>query len=454
MRLLEREPHVGGLAASFTVAGVRVDHGSHRLHPATPEPILADLRTLMGPDLQTRRRKGRLRLGQRWTPFPLRPAELARDLAPGVLARLGIEALAAPFRRPHADTYAEVLRAGLGPTAYRLLYAPYAEKLWGLRGDLIDGEQARVRVTAGSPAKVAARMLRGGRGGSGNRGGSGGSGSDGGRGDGRGRIFYYPRRGFGQLSEALAAAAIEAGADIRLGSAVVEISAWKDGAVLRDADGGRVLARHVLSTLPVTALARLVSPGPPAAVRTAAAGLEVRAMVLVHLVHEGGRWSDYDAHYLPGRETPVTRISEPANYRVSADDPSDRSVLCAELPCRVGDQAWRSPDASLAEVVRATLAVTGLPPVRGTDVEVRRLPSVYPVYGLGYGERLAVVEDWVSGLPWVTSFGRLGVFAHDNTHHALAMAAAAVASLDPDGHRDPVAWAAARRSFAAHVVED
>ena len=289
VRLLEREPHVGGLAASFTVAGVRVDHGSHRLHPATPDAILADLRALLGPDLQTRRRNGRLRLGQRWTPFPLRPVELARDLPPGVLARLGIEALAAPLRRPRADTYAEVLRAGLGPTAYRLLYAPYAEKLWGLPGALIDGEQARVRVTAGSPAKLAGRVLRARRG------------------DGRGQVFHYPRRGFGQLSEALAAAAVGAGADVRLGSAVVQIAPEPGGAVVSTADGGRVLARHVLSTLPVTALARLVSPGPPTDVCAAAAALHVRAMVLVYLVHEGGRWSCYDAHYLPGREPPRVR---------------------------------------------------------------------------------------------------------------------------------------------------
>ncbi len=436
MRLLEREARVGGLAASFEVAGVRVDHGSHRLHPATPAPILTDLRGLLGPDLQTRRRNGRLRLGERWTSFPLRPASLVRALPPHLLVRLGVEALAAPLRRPSADTYAEVLRAGLGPTAYGLLYAPYAEKLWGLSGEQIDGEQARVRVSAGTPAKLAARVLRGGRG------------------DGQGRIFHYPRRGFGQLSEALGAAAIAAGADVRLGLPVTRLTPAEDGVVVGTADGGRVLARHVLSTLPVTTLARLASPDPPAAVRAAAARLEVRAMVLVYLVHEGGRWTGYDAHYLPGPETPVTRISEPTNYRASESDPADRSVVCAELPCRVGDATWRSADADLAAVVRATLSVTGLPPARGTRFEVRRVPSVYPVYGLGYGARLGVVEDWVAGLPRVTSFGRLGVFAHDNTHHALVMAAAAVASLDPGGRRDPVAWAAARRSFAAHVVED
>ena len=61
-------------------------------------------------------------------------------------------------------------------------------------------------------------------------------------------------------------------------------------------------------------------------------------MVLVYLVHAGGRWSRYDAHYLPGLQTPLTRVSEPANYRACGADPADRAVLCAEIPCTVGDQ--------------------------------------------------------------------------------------------------------------------
>jgi hypothetical protein len=54
----------------------------------------------------------------------------------------------------------------------------------------------------------------------------------------------------------------------------------------------------------------------------------------------------------------------------------------------------------------------------------------------------------------VTTFGRLGLFAHDNTHHAVAMAYDAVDALRGDGALDRAAWARARERFAAHVVED
>ncbi len=451
--LLERAPRVGGMAGSFEVGGVRVDHGSHRLHPATPPHLLADLRELLRGDLQTRPRNGRLRVAGTWVGFPLRAGELLRALPPSMLARVAAEAVTAPARRSNgASSFAASLTKGLGPTLYGQLYAPYAEKLWGLPGERISADQAAKRVTADTPWKVAARLLRVDR-----RGTS----------TGQGRVFYYPRRGFGQIVEALADAAAAAGVDIRLGSEVTDVVHDRDGVrvrtnVVHDRDGVRVRtkdgeaieAARAFSTLPMPLLARVCTPGPSDAVLASAAQLRFRAMALVYVVHEGGRWTPYDAHYLPGPETAVTRISEPANYRDSADDPPDRSVLCAEIPCAVGDEVWTADDDALAAMVDDALVATGLPPVRRSAVFVRRLPHVYPVYENGYAEHLAGLDAWAGSLGTVTTFGRLGLFAHDNTHHAMAMAYDAVTALRPDGSLDEPEWSAARERFASHVVED
>ncbi|MGH8893387.1 MAG: protoporphyrinogen/coproporphyrinogen oxidase [Actinomycetes bacterium] len=436
--VLERAPGPGGAAASFELDGIRVDHGSHRLHPATPAALLADLRGLLGEDLQTRPRNGRLRVAGSWVGFPLRPVELLRALPPRTTVRIGAEAVAAPLRRAGAPSFAASLRKGLGPTLYGEMYAPYAEKLWGLPGERISADQAAKRVTADTPWKVAARVAR----------------LDRSARAGQGRVFHYPRRGFGQIVEALAEAGVAAGIALRLGEEVVEVGHGTDGVTVRTGSGDVVQAAHAFSTVPLPVLARLCSPGPPTGVLASADRLGFRAMVLVYVVHAGGRWTPYDAHYIPGPETPVTRLSEPANYRVSACDPADRTVLCAEVPCAVGDAVWTASEDELGALVDEALRVTGLPPVSRAGVVVRRLPHVYPVYEPGYERHLAGLDDWVGSLPRVTTFGRLGLFAHDNTHHALAMAYDAVTALRPDGSRDDAAWAAARDRFAAHVVED
>jgi protoporphyrinogen oxidase len=177
-------------------------------------------------------------------------------------------------------------------------------------------------------------------------------------------------------------------------------------------------------------------------------------MVLVYLELPVPRYTRYDAHYLPEAGTPVTRISEPKNYRDSDEDPVDRTVLCAEIPCTIGDPVWTADDTTLAGLVVDALEGARLPPAVVRSVTSRRLPNAYPVYRVGYERHLAVLDRWASSLERVITFGRQGLFVHDNSHHALAMAWAAVEAITAAGDVDRDAWTRARAGFAGHVVED
>ena len=100
-----------------------------------------------------------------------------------------------------------------------------------------------------------------------------------------------------------------------------------------------------------------------------------------------------------------------------------------------------------------------MPPQRPTlprpaiAVLSRRLKQAYPIYTPGYEKPFAELDAWAGSLPRLLTYGRQGLFAHDNTHHALAMAYRAVDCLD-DGHFDTVAWKGHRAEFETHVVED
>jgi protoporphyrinogen oxidase len=427
--VVEREHAVGGLAASFEVAGLRVDHGSHRLHPTTPPPVLATLRSLLGDDLQCRPRHGRIRMAGRFVRFPPSPLDLLAQLPPALSARLAFDLATSPARRAADDTFVDVVRASLGPTMTRRFYAPYVEKLFGVPAAELAGELARRRVGARTARDLVRRVVR--------------------PAPERG-TFYYPRRAYGQISEALAEAAVDAGARIELGREVVSLRPSPPGIVVGTAERD-VVSPNVWSTLPLPLLARLADA--PARVLEAASQLQTRALVLVYLVLPVPRWTPFDAHYFPELDVPMARVSEPRNYRDNPDDPTDVTVLCAEVPCSVDDDVWCSSPDDLGERVVDALDRSDLPGAAPVHVEVRRVPRAYPVYRTGFDAPFQTLDEWATAVPGLLHFGRQGLFAHDNTHHALAMAWAAADAFS-GGAVDADLWADARRAFATHVVED
>lgn len=112
-------------------------------------------------------------------------------------------------------------------------------------------------------------------------------------------------------------------------------------------------------------------------------------------------------------------------------------------------------DADLGALVCRDLEQAGLGPVpRVSSVHVERLPHAYPLYTKGYREAFDALDRWVGGIGGLVTFGRQGLFAHDNTHHTMAMVYALVDALAADGSLDDERWARARKGFESNVVED
>jgi len=443
--VVEQNTVVGGNAGSFEAGGQRLDYGSHRLHPACDPEILAEIRDLLGDDLLDRPRHGRIHLRGKFVHFPLKPVDLMLRLDPqfalGSLTDMGRKALGG--KRDEGDSFASVLLANLGPTICRDFYFPYARKIWGREPDTLSGIQARRRVSAGSFGKLVRKVL---------------SQVPGLKPPGAGR-FFYPKKGYGQISEAFAAAAQKNGADFRLGSRVAKLhgpsSAQAPWIIELDRNGKttEVTADYVWSTIPITVLARSLSGRVPAEVRDASAAIEYRAMILVYLELPVDQFTEFDAHYFPSADVSITRLSEPKNYAVVAE-PRGRTTLCAELPCEVDDEVWRMDDSGLGRQVADDLARAGIPlPAPPVAVHTRRLRQAYPIYTRGYEGPFGILDHWAESLPRLLTYGRQGLFAHDNTHHALYMARAAVDCLEPAGFNEDK-WTEYRKVFATHVVED
>ena len=443
--LIEQQDTPGGNSGSFQLNGLRVDFGSHRLHPACDPEILAHIQEFLGDDLLDRPRHGRIRLRGRWIHFPLKPVDLMLRLDPGFalgsLRDMGLKPLRQ--RRGMDDSFAGVLLANLGPTICDNFYFPYARKIWGRSPEQLSGIQARRRVSAGSFLKLLRKVM---------------AAVPGLKPPGAGR-FYYPRGGFGQISEAYAERARAAGADLLMGWRVSRLAMpatseapWRV-TVERQGEARVIESDHLWSTLPISLVARMLAPAAPAAVLDAAGGIEYRAMLLVYLELDVDQFTEFDAHYFPDAEITITRLSEPKNY-AALTEPRGKTILCAELPCAPDDAHWALDDEALGRLVAGDLARAGLPLRRPpVAIHVRRLRHAYPIYTTGYERAFGTLDTWAAGLPRFVSYGRQGLFAHDNTHHALFMAYSAAECLR-GREFDLARWGEYRKVFDTHVVED
>ena len=323
---------------------------------------------------------------------------------------------------PRADTFGEVVRAGLGPTVADAVYRPYARKLWDADPDELTGELARRRVSASGPVDIARRLVRGRQP--------------------AGRAFLYPRRGFGQIAEAVADAATSptAGATDHASATTVDRAL----AIARDAS-------TVLSTMPVTVAGRRPR-------RPSRSTLRHRAMLIVWVVLDRPQWTTFDAHYLPDPAHPVARLSEPRNYRAVADDPADRTVLCAEVPCwrrrrRCGRRATTSSAPSWPTPAPARACRRS----GRSASRCARLPRVYPVYRPGFEWELARAE-------LARRRGRPRAASRPSAARACSSPTTPTTPWPWAGRRraasvrtarsTPPAWAAARPAFRSNVVED
>ena len=270
--------------------------------------------------------------------------------------------------------------------------------------------------------------------------------------------FYYPRKGFQQIGEGLRGAAEAHGATFTLNTRVKEID-WTGGRVrsmrVESAEGLRdVPVDAAWSSLPISLLAKMMRPHAPDEVIQAGEAIRYRAMILVYLVLEQDQYTEYDAHYFPETDIPMSRLSEPKNYSASTE-PKGLTILCAELPCDVKDDVWSMSDETLGAAMADWLVTAGLPrPAKIKQALTRRLAQGYPIYDRDFAGKLERLEGWLNGVDGLLTFGRQGLFAHDNTHHALAMAHAAESCFGADGSWDKAGWTRAREAFRDHVVED
>jgi protoporphyrinogen oxidase len=230
--------------------------------------------------------------------------------------------------------------------------------------------------------------------------------------------FYYPRSGFGAITDALAESC---GYDhIRLNARITRLR--HDGSRVQaiELNGNELVpADEVVSTLPLNRLVRAMDPPLDPEILGLAESLRFRSLILVALFANKESITPNATVYFPESRFPFSRVTEPRN-RSRPMSPPHATSLVAEVACWEGDEMWRASDSALAGMVARNLIEIGWIQERDVvDSAVVRMHHAYPVLELGLQEKVEKIQDCLKCFENLTVLGRSGLFQYTSLHHMM-----------------------------------
>ena len=406
----EKDTVVGGLSRTIVHDGFRFDLGGHRFFTKDPK-LEAFVKDLMGMEFIVAPRSSKIYFKGRYFDYPLKPFNALFGMGfvatVEILTDYVLERVKNGVRKPVIVSLEDWVVNRFGRKMFELYFKEYSEKVWGLRCDRISEEWVAQRIKGLSlwvaikealhksrDQKIATLAER----------------------------FLYPELGIGRIPERLREEIDKANAvltDTRVtgirhnGSRILAVETLGP-------EGEKVIeAEEFISSIPVTALVKMLQPEAPQEVLEAANSLRYRDTIIVAVMVDRDRVTDLTWIYVPERSIPFGRIHEPKNWS-SKMAPPGKTILVTEYFCFEGDETWQSTDDDLAQSAVKHLEGLGfLKKEEVLDTLVVRVKKAYPLLEVGYQESYAKITDYLQGFRNLQIIGRTGMFKYHNMDHAI-----------------------------------
>lgn len=441
VEVIERDSMVGGLAKTICLReGFCYDYGPHTFHIRETEAsrrVVSEILSLLGDQYRVLDRGTRIFLEGRYFTYPPQMREVLRKVSLGLGIRIVLDYLHASLRyalnpAQQEDSFEDWGVRNLGRTLYDTFFGLYSEKVWGISMSQISSRQAQ-RVAKLNLKNIILRMFK--------------LKADP---DTYFIKYLYPHGGIGNLYNRMAEEVESRGGTVHLNATATRIEA--DGqrvcAVVYEREGEEhtIPCSGLVSALPLTMVTSMVTPAlSPAALETAAE-LHYRSLLLIYLVVNRPRVTDYHWCYLIEPRFKCNRFSEQKN--VSPEMlPENQTVLCVEASCEYGDERWQAADEELARMATDDLVRLGILQA-AEDVEERfavRIRYAYPIYRLGFERVLYNLLNELHRLQNFHTIGRHGLFINNSMDENVEMGIRVAAQI-ADGRpreawwRDVMSW--------------
>ncbi len=406
----ERDSVVGGLSKTIEKNGFRFDLGGHRFF-TKDERVNLLVRNLMGSELHSVHRSSKIYLHNKYFDYPLKPLNAMFGLGIPTTMRILIDYAVGTvknrFRKKDILSLEDWVVSHFGRTMFNIYFKEYSEKVWGMDCSDISAAWVAQRIKGLSLAKAVKNAFF--------------------KFSGRDLAtltdrFDYPSLGIGRLSDRLKEE-IEKSNTVFTNARVERINHSQrmiDSISVRSQDRLiTVPANEFISSIPITALVRMLSPAAPAPVYEAAARLKFRDLVIVAIMVDRERVTDQTWIYIPERKIPFGRIHEPTNWS-PAMAPPGKTLLVIEYFSFKGDAIWNMQDQKLADLTVENLVLLKYLGQQDVfDSMVVRVPKAYPLFEIGYREYGEIVQEYLQHFGNLHIAGRSGMFRYYNMDVAM-----------------------------------
>ena len=414
--VLEAEDQVGGLAKTVEHDGYRFDLGGHRFFTKAQE-VDALWHEVMREEFLLRPRMSRIYWNGKFLDYPLNGADVIKKLGPIELTRSFLSYLRAALfaRKGNEQNLEEWVSNRFGKRLFTLFFKSYTEKVWGVPTTEIRAEWAAQRIKGLSFFSAAKAAFFGNK---------------------NNKVkslidqFHYPRFGPGQMWDTMTEEIESLGGEVRLNAPVTKLHVENGRIAEIEAGGERIRPGAVISSLPLRAMAGLLSDEADAEVAEVARGLRYRDFLSVALVLDGEDLFPDNWIYI---HEPNVRVGRIQNFRSwspwMVPDPS-KACVGLEYFCFAGDELWTMEDEELVKLAARELDQLGLASAekveRGYAV---RVPKAYPMYDADYAERVERIRAFLEGFGNLQQVGRNGLHRYNNSDHSMLTAMRAVENL-------------------------
>ncbi|SMD37744.1 UDP-galactopyranose mutase [Reichenbachiella faecimaris] len=407
--LFEATEFVGGMSRSFDLWGQRVDLGPHRFF-SKEKRINHFFAEVLEGEYTTVNRLTRIYYKNRFFQYPLKFSNVLLNLNPFTIIRILWDYLIQrinPIKNP--TTFEAWVTNRFGNKLYEIFFKSYSEKLWGIPCSKIDADWAAQRIKTLSLIGAVWSAIKG------NAGNKHKTLVD---------EFSYPKHGTGLLYEKCAQQIQNNGGTIHLNAPVKRVLINESNRTqgIELADGTRVDADFVISTMPLTTLIKGIE-NVPTEIKNAASQLYFRNTILVYLEVDGIDLFKDNWIYVHSPDVKHGRITNFRNWCPTLYGNKKTSILCLEFWAFEEDDVWSMPDENLAKVAISELEKLKLVPssMGILNSKVIKIPKCYPVYETGYQKPLKMLENYADCIDQLIPIGRYGSFKYNNQDHSILM---------------------------------